>query len=158
MPGSTTVIRNSLWLSLAVVVALFGIAAWTNDFITLQGERTVYTAGCRDGVWIGNRCTGNLVAAERYRFRALKAHSEVFFWIAGSPEPSGKFTQCLITDGRNWSCKANPDASRSITLQLSRGRPVVDPAANTRPFHAISKLRWVLLKYNMSFGDTADGP
>ncbi len=157
MPGSSTVIRNSLWVSLVVVMVLFGLAAWSNDFITLQGERTVYSAGCQEGAWIGNRCTGKLVAGERFRFRALKPRGEVFFWIAGSPERSGRFTQCAIQDGRNWSCKANADAPRSITLQLQGGRPVTDPAVNTRPFHAVSKIRWMLLKYGLSFGDTVDG-
>lgn len=158
MPGTSKVIRTALWVSLAVVIVLFGLAAWSNDFITLQGERTVYSAGCQEGVWVGNRCTGRLVAAERYRFRALKPRSEVFFWISGSPERAGRFTECVIADGRNWTCKPNADAPRSITLRLSGGRPVTDPAVKTRPFHAVSKIRWMLLKYGVSFGDTADAP
>lgn len=158
MPGTSKVIRTSLWASLAMVILSFGLAAWSNDYITLQGERTVYTAGCQEGVWAGNRCTGKLVAADRYRFRALKPRGEVFFWIAGSPERSGRFTECQITDGRNWVCKANADATRSITLRLSRGRPATEPAVETRPFHAVSKIRWMLLKYGMSFGDSVDAP
>jgi len=128
-----------------VVLGLWPIA-WATDFITADGESTVYTVECNRGVWQGKRCTGKLVAAERYRFRALKPHGEVLFWIVGSSEPSGKFTQCAIRGGRNWACKANADASRTITLEMSHGHPVVNPAANTRPFHAVSKLRWALLK------------
>ncbi|MBI3376670.1 MAG: hypothetical protein HY017_33565 [Betaproteobacteria bacterium] len=158
MPGSAKFIRTSLWVALAVAVALLGLTAWSNDFITLQGERTVYSAVCQQGVWVGDRCTGVLAAGDRYRFRALKPRGEVFFWISGSPERSGRFTECVITDGRNWTCKANADAPRSITLQLSGGRPVIDPAANTRQFHAVSKIRWVLLKYGLSFGDRAAAP
>jgi hypothetical protein len=30
---------------------------------------------------------------------------------------------------------------------MAKGRPVADPAANTRPFHAVSKFKWMLLKY-----------
>ena len=147
------------WLILSAVVAALGIAVWSNDFITPQGERTVYTAGCQQGAWIVNRCTGKLVAGERYRFRALKFHNEVFFWVAGDrTQPAGRFTECAIQDGRNWKCKANADAPRAITLEMSHGRPVTDPAANTRLFHAVSKLRWVLLTYGVSFSDTAIGP
>lgn len=146
-------------LILSAVVAALGIAVWSNDFITPQGERTVYTAGCQQGAWIGNRCSGKLVAGERYRFRALKAHDEVFFWVAGDrTQSAGRFTECAIQDGRNWKCKANADAPRAIALEMSHGRPVTDPAANTRPFHAVSKLRWMLLNYGVSFGDTAPGP
>ena len=147
------------WLIVSAVVAALGIAVWSNDFITPQGERTVYTAGCQQGAWIVNRCTGKLVAGERYRFRALKFHNEVFFWVAGDrTQPAGRFTECAIPDGRNWKCKANADAPRAITLEMSHGRPVTDPAANTRLFHAVSKLRWVLLTYGVSFSDTAIGP
>ena len=143
----------------SAVIAVFAMTLWVNDFITLQGERTVYTAACQQGAWIGERCTGKLVAGERYRFRALKAHNEVFFWIAGDrTQPSGRFTECVIVDGRNWSCKANADAPRSIALALSRGRPVIDPTAKTRPFHAVSKLRWELLDHGISIGDTAAAP
>ena len=147
------------WLIFSAVVVVLGIAVWSNDFITLQGERTVYTAGCQQGAWIGNRCTGKLAAGERYRFRALTAHNEVFFWTAGDrTQPAGRFTQCEIKDGRNWKCQANADAPRTITLELSHGRPVIDPAANTRPYHAVSKFRWELMQYGISFGDTAIGP
>jgi hypothetical protein len=147
------------WLIFSAVVIVLGIAVWSNDFITLQGERTVYTAGCQQGNWVGNRCTGTLVPGERYRFRTLKAHNEVFFWTAGDrTQPAGRFTECVIKDGRNWKCKASADAPRTITLEMSRGRPVPDPAANTRPYHAVSKLRWELLTYGISLGDTAIGP
>jgi hypothetical protein len=151
--------RIWVWLLVAAVIAVFATSVWFNDYITLQGERTVYTAACQQGTWIGDRCTGKLVAGERHRFRALKAHNEVFFWIAGDrTQPSGRFTDCVIADGRNWSCKPNADAPRSITLALARGRPVIDPTANTRPFHAVSKLKWVLLDYGIPVGDTAVAP
>jgi hypothetical protein len=146
------VIRVSLYAPLLFVAALCGALAWATDYITLQGECTVYTAECKQGTWKDDRCTGKLAAAERYRFRTLKAHGEVLFWIVGSAEPSGRFTQCEIKDGRNWACKANVDAPRSITLAMSKGRPVNDAAANTRHFHAVSKVKWLLLKYGIVFG------
>jgi hypothetical protein len=131
---------------LVVAVAVF--VAWANDAMTLQAERTVYTVACQGGGWEGERCTGKLVASDRYRFRALKAHSEVLFWVAGSSaEPSGRLSPCEIKDGRNWSCKPSAEAARTITLKMVRGRAVPDPSANTRPFHAISKWRWLLLRY-----------
>ena len=67
------------WYVLLPAVVAVGLAVWAADFVTLQGERTIYTAGCNGGTWVGNRCTGKLAAADRFRFRALKAHGEVFF-------------------------------------------------------------------------------
>ena len=133
----------------AFVIALFvalGFAAWASDFVTLQGERTVYTADCDGGGWEGDRCSGKVKAGTRYRYRALKPHNEVIFWTVGTSEPSGKFTDCKIQDGRNWACKVCADASRSITLAMAHGKPVVAADAGTRPFRAVSKWRWLLLQ------------
>lgn len=147
------------WVLLLPVVAAVGLAVWTADFVTLQGERTVYTVGCDGGTWVGNRCTGKLAAAERFRFRALKAHGEVFFWNVGvASDPTGKFTQCVIADGRNWSCKPNADGPKAITLEMQRGRPVSDTSGKTRVAHTVSKLKWTLLGYGISWGDTATPP
>ena len=142
------------WIITAACIGVFGVLVWASDFITLQGERTIYTAGCQDGVWKGDLCTGKLVAAERYRFRALKAHNEVLFWIVGSPTPSGKFSHCVVTNGRYWSCEANGDASAAITREMRHGMPVSHPGENTRPFHQISKFRWMLLRYGISVSNT----
>jgi hypothetical protein len=137
--------RQIVW-TLAIVVALLLIVAWADDFVTLQGEHTIYTVTCEDGRWNGNVCSGRLDSGDRYRFRALKKRGEVLFWRVGAPEPSGKFTNCEIVDGRNWSCSANADAARSITLALVRGRAQHDLTGATRPFHAISKWKWWCLR------------
>ncbi len=143
---------------LVLVLAVFCAFVWATDTVTLQGERTIYTARCEQGSWQGELCTGKLVAAERYRYRVLKPHNEIFFWIAGSSEPSGKFTDCVIQDGRNWRCQSNQDASRSITLEMARGYPVADPSGVTRPFHAVSKLTWELLNVGIAVTNTAMSP
>ena len=135
-----------VWVSVIVVLAGLGFAGWCSDFVTMQGERTVYTVECRNGAWQGNRCSGQLAAGERYRYRALRPHSEVIFWTVGSKAPSGKFGECTIKDGRNWQCKANADAPRSITLQMAEGVPVAGPSAVTRSFRAVTKWRWLLLQ------------
>jgi hypothetical protein len=145
-------------LGLLLVAVLMGASAWITDFVTLQGEWTIYTVECKQGAWNGDLCTGKLVAAERYRFRALKAHSEVLFWVVGSTEPSGRFTQCEIENRENWSCKANADSPRSITLVMSKGRLVPDPGANNRSFHAVPKVKWLLLHYGNVFSDRAGNP
>ena len=64
-----------VWGFVIVVLAGLGFAAWASDFITMQGERTIYTVECRDGAWAGDRCAGSLTAGPRYRFRALTHHS-----------------------------------------------------------------------------------
>ena len=120
----------------------------------MQGERTIYTVECRDGAWAGERCAGKLVVGQRYRYRALTPHKEVIFWTVGTEDPSGKFGECAIQDGRNWVCKPNGDAPRSITLQMADGVPIANSA--TRPFRAVSKWRWMLLK--RGFGAGADVP
>ncbi len=141
-----------VWAVVAVLFAALGFAAWASDFVTMQGERTIYTVDCVAGSWQGDHCSGHLVAGVRHRFRALKPHGEVIFWTVGTKEKSGKFENCEIQDGRNWVCKACPDAARSITLRMAQGAPVVDEPMVTRPFRAVSKWRWLLLER----GFTAD--
>ncbi len=142
--------RSKLYISLSLVIV--ATAIWSSDSVTLQGERTIYTVECSQGVWQANACTGKMLAASRYRYRALRAHNEVFFWVAGSTsEPAGRLINCAIEDGRNWICPvANADASRSITLALKRGNPVSQAAWPTRPLHAVSKVTWYLLKLGIS--------
>ena len=141
-----------IWLFFVLVVAGLCGVAWATDFITPQGERTVYTAECEGGVWQGAHCTGALAAGERYRFRALKAHKEVIFWTVGAATvPSGKFTQCTIHDGRNWVCPTNADAARAVAREMVMGRPVA-----LRPFHPISKWQWELLRAGVWVGTDAE--
>jgi hypothetical protein len=140
-----------------VVVLLLAVWVWMSDFVTLQGERTIYTAACIGGEWKGDTCNGRLVPGERYRFRALRAHREVLFWTAGATaERVGRFSQCDIHDGRNWSCSPSPEGAGSITLQMEHGRAVHDPLGRTRPFHAIEKWRWMLLRWGLPAGRQAD--
>ena len=129
---------------------MLGVFVWAVDFVTLQGERTIYTANCNGGTWLDDACTGRLAAAERFRYRALKSKDEVVFWIAGSPQPSGTLTPCVIQAGRNWKCKGSADTSGSITLEMREGFAVADPASNTRPFHPVPKWKWFLLRYGVS--------
>jgi hypothetical protein len=145
---------NRVWqlAFLLIVATIAGGFLWITDFITLQGEWTVYTVACMQGEWSDDQCTGKLAASARYRFRALKPHKEVFFWVVGSTEPSGRYTQCEIKNRENWTCKANADSARTITLAMVGGHPVPDLDGNTRPFHAVSKVRWLLLKYGNVFG------
>jgi hypothetical protein len=127
-------------------LAGLGLLIWASDRVTLQGERTIYTTDCEQGVWQGTRCTGKLVAGARYRYRSLRTRREVVFWIAKSPEPSGKYTNCIVQDRDNWSCKASLDLGASITHEMVNGRAVRDASANTRPFHPIEKWKWWLMR------------
>ncbi|MBS0453884.1 MAG: hypothetical protein JSS14_21495 [Proteobacteria bacterium] len=145
------------WLfAIAALVVIAGIF-WAGDQITLQNERTIFTADCQGGAWQGADCKGKLVAGPRYRFRALRPHGEVLFWTVGNTGPSGRLAPCTITDGRNWTCQPCPDAARTITLQMASGRPVVraDGSSPTLPFHAVPKWRWWLLRASHSSGGGA---
>ena len=147
-------VRLSTWFLAALAVG--AAALFASDRITLQGERTIYTVECHAGVWHGTHCDGMLAAAERFRFRALKAHREVLFWTVAATEPSGKFSDCDIEDGRNWQCKPNVDAKSTITLQMSKGDAVADVTGHARPFHAVDKWEWLLLKWGLHVGQDAE--
>jgi hypothetical protein len=138
------------------VLVLLAAWAWLTDFVTIQGESTVYTVTCRNGEWREATCTGELARADRFRFRALPRRQEVLFWTPGKPEPSGRFTGCQIQDGRNWTCPPSADAPRTITLSLVRGRAMHDATGATQAFRGVSKWRWMLLGWGVPMGRSAD--
>ena len=138
------------------ILLLLALWAWLTDFVTFQGEATIYTVACNRGEWRGETCTGRLAPSDRFRFRALPPRQEVQFWILGRPEPSGRFSGCVIEDGRNWACPPSADAARSITLALVRGRAVHDVTGRTQAFRAVAKWRWMLLRWGVSMGRSAD--
>ena len=143
------------WLyAIGGLLVLAGLA-WASDTITLQNERTVYTAQCERGAWQGPHCSGDLAPGPRYRFRALRIHGEVLFWRVGDTQPSDKLMPCAIADGRNWTCDPGGNPGRTITLQMSRGVPVNHPGAATRPFHGVAKWRWWLLREGIALGHDA---
>lgn len=147
------------WLWLLPLVPVAGVFMWAADVVTGDGERTVYAAGCDKGEWEQDRCTGKLVAAERFRFRVLRAHREVFFWNVGvESDPTGKLINCTIIDGRNWVCPASVEGPKPIILEMARGKPIREFTGKTRASHPVSKIRWTLLKYGISLGDTAVCP
>lgn len=134
------------WGILLAVIAGFGLFMWSVDYVTLEGEWTIYTVRCHNGKWLEDRCTGELQPAERYRFRSLRIKGEVVFWIVGSPEPSGKLAPCVIQDRSNWVCTATADAARSITLEMRKGRPVPQSLGDKPAIHTVPKWRWFLLR------------
>ena len=143
-----------LRIFLLTLFLLFCVVLWGSETITFQGERTVYTANCKDGARDEERCTGRIAAGDRYRYRALQGHNEVLFWIAGSKETSGKFVPCDIVDGRNWKCDATDDIAQTVTLEMIRGHAMPDPAGQARPFHAVSKWTWMMLESGLSAGES----
>jgi hypothetical protein len=132
-------------LLLFVVLAVLSAVTWASDRITFQGERTIHTVDCVQGVWVGLRCTGTLMAGDRYRYRSLKTRREIIFWIAGSPQPSGKYTDCTVKDRGNWLCKESLDKAPSITHEMVNDQAKRDPNGHTLPFHAVPKWKWWLL-------------
>jgi len=143
--------KSRLPVIAAAAILLFAAAlGWVTDEITIQNERTIFTAECHGGEWRGTHCTGRLVAGPRYRFRASKGDAEVVFWTVGDRDQSGKLAPCAITNGRNWVCKPCPDAARAITLQMTLGHPVVDPDGPTKAFHGVSKWCWWTLRWGLA--------
>ena len=147
--------RPRHWFYAIAGLLVLAALMWASDWLTLQNERTVYTADCARGTWQGAHCSGELVAGPRYRFRALRSHGEVLFWAVGSTQPSGKLAPCAIANGRNWTCPPSVGATQTITLQMSHGRPVATSGVATKAFHAVTKWRWWLLRYGIALGHDA---
>jgi len=131
-------------VALFVLIAL-AIMVWASDKISYEGERTVYSVRCEQGIWEGRRCTGRLVAGDRYRFRASKSRQEVLYWIVGSSGASGKYADCKVADRGNWTCKEAVGQPPTITREMVKGRPTRDEGGTTLPFHAVPKWQWWLL-------------
>jgi hypothetical protein len=136
---------------------LGALAAWLSDFVTLDGQWTIYTVDCQAGEWRSNTCTGRLSAGTRYQFWAVRANREVLFWTPGArSESSGKFTNCTIASGRTWSCPPGNDSAQTITISLQRGKARHDASGTMRQFHAVPKLRWLLLRAGINTGSKAE--
>jgi hypothetical protein len=133
------------WFAVLLAVTALVIGAWASDKISYEGERTVYSVRCAQGVWEGRRCTGKLVAGDRYRFRASKSRQEVIYWIVGSSTPSGKYTDCKVVDRGNWKCAEAIGQVPTITHEMVSGYPTRVEGAATLPFHAVPKWQWWLL-------------
>lgn len=136
---------SAKWLFFGLIVVFLALVLWASDKITYEGERTVYAVRCENGSWDGLVCRGKMVAAERYRFRASVSKREVLYWVVGSPDPSGKYSQCQVKDRGNWSCPEAAGQPPTITREMVNGRPKRDGDPNALPFHAVPKWMWWIL-------------
>ena len=147
--------KKPLYLALAVTLALLSLTAWLHDFFSTTGARTVYTAECAGGSWRGHACTGHLIVGDRYRFKILKSHSEVLYWVAGSSEPSRKLAGCKIENAKEWVCPVPVDAHAIIATAMRHG-DAVPQLGKTKPFHAVPKWKWLLLEQGVTLFHDAD--
>ena len=138
-------------IGILILVALVGLPIWASDRITLQGERTIFTANCEGGKWEGNHCTGRLATGERYAFRASPLRNEVIHWIRGSASQSHKYGNCTVKDRDNWTCNVKPDEPRSITCIMAKGMPTGGCVGPDMPFHQIPKWKWWAMSIGMTF-------
>lgn len=139
-------LMRRVWLVFGATIVLLAIGGWASDVMSLQGERTLYTARCVGGEWVDDNCTGHLAAAERIRFKASKPRAEVLFWYVGASAPTGRLAPCRIEDGKNWTCAESADAAKSITLALADGKPAANSELRLHSVRCISKLKWLRLK------------
>ena len=133
------------WLVAVLLFALFALGVWASDRVTYQGERTVFTVACRDGTWDGLRCSGRMVAGDRYRFRASRSRQEVLYWIVGSSAPSGKFGDCRVENRGNWSCNVLTSSPPTIAHEMNDNRPANFVPGLDLPYPAVAKWKWALL-------------
>jgi hypothetical protein len=143
------------WVSLILGFGSLGIVIWASDRITLQGERTIYTVTCKQGIWDGLACSGRLMAGDRYRFRASRSQNEVVYGIAGLDAPSGKHSDCQVANRDNWACNVRAGESPSIAREFSRGKPIRGNGL-TLPFYAVAKWKWWTLRTGIPVFRTAD--
>lgn len=141
---------------LLVVLSLAIVAyAWSIDFLSFDGERTVYTVRCTGGTWQGPTCSGTLALADRHRFRALRLHKEVLFWTVASTEPAGKLQGCTVVSGRNWTCSANDQPPWAVATQMVHGEAVLEEHARAAGLRSISKMRWFFARMGVPLGHSA---
>jgi hypothetical protein len=148
-PHYAALTMKTLWPFLLAMIVIIGGMMWVSDWITLEGERTVYTVTCPGGVWDGLRCTGRIAAGDRYRFRASRSRGEVLYWIAGSSAPSGKYTDCQVANRANWTCNVQIGQPLSIALEFSNGRPTFYGAGLTAPFYGVAKWKWWAIHFGI---------
>jgi hypothetical protein len=141
-------------LSGALILLLIVALVWASDRITLQGERTIYSVKCDGGVWVDTRCTGKLVPAERYAFRVSPTRQEVLYWIRGSAEPSGKYSDCTVKDRDNWTCNIQLGQKPSVAYEMKKGRPTRGGGGLSMQFHDVPKWKWWLM--DMGVGGFSD--
>ncbi len=139
------------WLLGFALLAIIAFILWGSDWITLQGERTIYTVRCDQGVWEGTKCTGRLLPGDRHAFRASRTRNEVIYWIRESRAPSGKYTDCMVKDRDNWTCNVRIDQEPAITYEMSKGKPTHTAMSEIMPFHAVPKWEWWLMKVGCRF-------
>jgi hypothetical protein len=133
---------KALWSFLLLMVTVIAAMMWATDWLTLEGERTIYTVDCVAGLWDGLVCGGRLTAGVRYRFRASKSRGEVLHWIAGSPDPSGKMTGCTVHDRGNWTCKTPDGANPAIAQAMVGNRLSPTPGSAAGAVHVVAKWKW----------------
>jgi len=135
----------------------FGLLIWASDHITLQGERTIYTVRCEPDMWDDQRCIGRMVPGDRYAFRSSAARNEVIYWIRGSTQPSGKYSDCKIVDRDNWTCIVPVGQQPSIVFEMKKGRPTRLNDGRAMPFRSVPKWKWWLLRLGIGGFAEASG-
>jgi hypothetical protein len=136
--------------------ALVAIPLWASDRITLQGERTIFTARCVQGTWQVAHCTGHLAPGERHAFRASVRRHEVIYWIRDSNAPSGKYSDCTVVDRDNWSCNVEVNQQPSIAYEMVKGRPTRAAVEGILPYRAVAKWKWWLMNAGLTVFTDAD--
>jgi hypothetical protein len=147
--------RSPLVVILIVAVGVVAYLLWATDWITIEGQHTIYAVTCDRGIWDGLYCNGRLAAADRYRFQASRSRNEVLFWTVGSSAPSGRHGDCTVLNRDNWSCTYVPEERSSLVLALSKGKPVPGAPGNAE-FRAVAKWKWFALRAGAPWFQTAD--
>jgi hypothetical protein len=155
-PAKPSTPMRGVWMFFLSAVLVLVAFNWFSDAITLKGHWTLYTARCDGGTWQGGRCTGWLVAAERYRFVANKKKGEVDFKVIGGDALSGRMTECAIADGRDWTCSAATSGAQPATKGLIHSKPVA-PVVLPDDARVVPKWKWICLRLGIPVGSQDQG-
>ena len=141
--------RSFVAAAVLLTGAVLGSVIWASGKVSLQGERTVYTAACLGADWEGTRCSGRLVPAKRYRFHVDQERNEVRFILVGGSTGWRTMRSCHVTDAMNWACAGFAEAGEPVTTEMREGRPVVGATRSTENLRAITKWRWHALRWGI---------
>ncbi len=147
---------RKVWFAFVGCAAILAVVAWVSDFFSLQGN-------IRSTPRRARKARGPATVAP---VRSWPGRGSGFGRCGGTakcssgrwedPNPPASSHPCAIEDGKNWSCAAGAEASRSMTPGLDEGQPSERCGGSSRAnCRVVRKWVWLLLRWGVFFGATA---
>lgn len=124
VPAARRAGRLGWWLLALLGLTPVAVTGWLNDAVTLEDHWSLYTARWVGGQWQEHRCTGTLLAAERFDYTASTVSQSVQVRVDGAPLRQAVLRGCQVVDGRNWSCPLAPEPA-TFAFAIQKGLPTI---------------------------------